>query len=88
MNKEELELYNKLEIIKTEREYLLRVYKELDSLIKIGYNGPFMGEEIRELTRAVQEYKNWKSVVDNKNINNLCDPYDMNIEENNEKSTQ
>ena len=31
---------------------LIDLYKEVDSLIKSGYDGPFMGEDIRPLMQA------------------------------------
>lgn len=31
---------------------LIDLYKEVDSLVKSGYDGPFLGEEIRPLMQA------------------------------------
>lgn len=31
---------------------LIKLYKEVDALVKSGYDGPFIGEEIRPLMQA------------------------------------
>ena len=38
------------------------IYEELDDLVKMGYDGPFMGEEIHGLLHSLQEFKRWKNV--------------------------
>lgn len=58
---EENDLYNKLVSFKQERDYLLNIYQEVDSLIRRGYDGPFMGEDIRDMFEAVNKYKCWKN---------------------------
>lgn len=59
MNHEEEALFKKLLNISAERQYLLKIYEEVDSLIRSGYDGPFMGEDIRGVTSSVLHYKNW-----------------------------
>ncbi len=46
----EEELYDKIAALK-------ELYDALDSLIKSGYNGPFMGEDIRPLMLAYNKVK-------------------------------
>jgi hypothetical protein len=46
----EEELYNKIAALK-------ELYDALDSLIKSGYDGPFMGEDIRPLMLAYNKVK-------------------------------
>jgi len=60
MTNEEQELYLKLKNLKESHDKLYVIMEELEDLIKMGYDGPFMGEEIRGLTSAYQEYKTWK----------------------------
>ena len=36
---------------------LKELYEEVDSLVKSGYDGPFMGEEIRSLMKAYRKAK-------------------------------
>jgi len=46
----EEELYNKIAALK-------ELYDALDSLIKSGYDGPFMGDDIRPLMLAYNKVK-------------------------------
>lgn len=61
MTNEEEELFRKLVDIYAERQYLLKIYEEIDSLIRSGYDGQFIGEDIRGVTSSVLHYKNWIS---------------------------
>lgn len=58
MNEEEL--YKKIVSLKKEHELLYVIFEEVDDLVKMGYDGPFMGEEVRGIFHAVNEYKKWK----------------------------
>ena len=42
---------------------LIHLYKEVDSLVKSGYDGPFIGEEIRPLMEAYFKAK-WSKDAD------------------------
>ena len=42
---------------------LIELYKEVDSLVKSGYDGPFIGEEIRPLMEAYFKAK-WSNNAD------------------------
>lgn len=42
---------------------LIELYKEVDSLVKSGYDGPFIGEEIRSLMEAYIKAK-WSNNAD------------------------
>lgn len=64
MTNEESELYEKLVKLKREHELLMVVFEEVDDLVKSGYDGPFMGEEVRGIFYAVNEYKKWKKNAD------------------------
>ncbi len=57
---EEEILLQKIKRLKESHEKLYVIMEELEDLIKMGYDGPFMGEEIRGLTSAYQEYKRWE----------------------------
>ena len=59
MTREEEENYY-LEKIKALKE----VYDELDSLVKMGYDGPFIGEEISPLMKAYFKAKWGKDYAD------------------------
>lgn len=60
MTKEEQNLLNTLSLFKKEKEMLFGIYEEINSLIKSGYDGPFMGEEVRQIFIKVNEYNLWK----------------------------
>lgn len=59
MSNEEAELYEKVKQMKRENEFLMVIFEEIEDLIKMGYDGPFMGEEVRGVFFAVNEYKKW-----------------------------
>lgn len=61
MTTEEQELYNKLVHLKREHELLYVIFEEVNDLIKSGYDGQFMGEEVRGIFYSVNEYKKWKN---------------------------
>lgn len=60
MTYEEEELYKKLEHMKRENELLMVIFEEVEDLIKMGYDGPFMGEEVRGIFYSVNEYRKWR----------------------------
>jgi len=60
MTEEEELYYNKIKLLKEEHEKLYVIMEELDDLVRMGYDGPFMGEDIRGLLSSYQEYKRWK----------------------------
>ena len=60
MTVEEEELFQKITNLKRERDLLFVVFEEAKDLIKSGYDGPFMGEEVRGIFHAVNEYDKWK----------------------------
>ena len=61
MNNEEQELYEHLKNFKEGYDKLHVIFEEVDDLIKMGYDGPFMGEEVRGIFFAVNEYKKWRA---------------------------
>lgn len=60
MNIEEQELFIKIAKMKRENELLTVIFEEVDDLVKSGYDGPFIGEEVRGIFYAVNEYKKWR----------------------------
>jgi hypothetical protein len=58
---EEETLFQKVVKLKHAHDKLFVIMEELEDLIKMRYDGPFMGEEIHGLTSAYQEYKRWES---------------------------
>ncbi len=77
---EEEALLEKLVRLKKEHELLYVIYEELDDLIKMGYDGPFMGKEISGVISSVIEYKKWKSMHQlEKQHSTIIDPYDNNL---------
>lgn len=62
MDLEEEKLYNTIKNFKEGYDKLYVIYEELDDLVKMGYDGPFMGEEIHGLMHSLQEFKRWKNV--------------------------
>ena len=77
MIKEEEFLYNKIVSLKESHDKLLNIMKELDSLVKMGYDGPFMGEDIRPLTTALMEYKTWEKQQPKETNSTLVDPFEL-----------
>ncbi len=61
MTKEEEEIFQKVIDLRRENELLMVVFEEVNDLVKSGYDGPFMGEEVRGIFYAVNEYKKWKT---------------------------
>ncbi len=61
MTDEEQNLYKQLKTFKDAYDKLYVIFEEVDDLIKSGYNGPFIGEEVRGVFFAVNEYKKWRS---------------------------
>ena len=63
MTREEEEdlIFQKVVDMKRENELLMVIFEEVNDLVKSGYDGPFMGEEVRGIFYAVNEYKKWKS---------------------------
>ena len=61
MTTEEQILYEEIKKFKEGYDKLYVVYEEVDDLIKMGYDGPFMGEEVRGIFFAVNEYKKWRT---------------------------
>ena len=57
----EQELFNKIKNMKRENELLMVIFEEVDDLVKMGYDGPFMGEEVRGIFYAINEYKKWRA---------------------------
>jgi len=55
------ELYNKLVVFKEGYDKLYVIKEELDDLVKMGYDGPFMGEEIRGLISSYLEFTRWEN---------------------------
>lgn len=49
--------------MKRENELLMVIFEEVDELVKSGYDGPFMGEEVRGIFYSVNEYKKWRKEV-------------------------
>ena len=39
------------------------IFEEVDELVKSGYDGPFMGEEVRGIFYSINEYKKWRKEV-------------------------
>lgn len=60
---EEEVLYQKIKLMKRENELLMVIFEEVDELVKSGYDGPFMGEEVRGIFYSVNEYKKWRKEV-------------------------
>lgn len=60
MTLEEESIYNKIFSMKRENELLTVIFEEVDELVKSGYDGPFMGEDVRGIFFAINEYKKWK----------------------------
>jgi len=60
MTEEENLYFEKIKKMKRENELLMVIFEEVDDLVKMGYDGPFMGEEVRGIFFAVNEYKKWK----------------------------
>jgi len=61
MTDEEQNLYKQLKTFKDAYDKLYVIFEELDDLVKMGYDGPFMGEEVRGVFFAINEYKKWRS---------------------------
>ena len=61
MTDEEQNLYKQLKTFKDAYDKLYVIFEEVDDLIKSGYNGPFIGEEVRGVFYAVNEYKKWRA---------------------------
>lgn len=81
MTHEEQEVYNKIARMKRENELLTVIFEEIDDLVKRGYDGQFIGEDVSGVFYAVNEYKKWKNSTkrDSKNcsvwyINNKIVP--------------
>lgn len=66
MTEEENFYYEKIKQMKRENELLMVIFEEVDDLVKMGYDGPFMGEEVRGIFFAVNEYKKWKKNEQNR----------------------
>lgn len=60
MTKEEEEIFEKVVKMRRENELLMVIYEEVNDLVKSGYDGPFMGEEVRGIFYAINEYNKWK----------------------------
>lgn len=60
MTDEENLYFEKIKKMKRENELLMVIFEEVDDLVKMGYDGPFMGEEVRGIFFAVNEYKKWR----------------------------
>lgn len=60
---EEETLFQKIKLMKRENELLMVIFEEVDELVKSGYDGPFMGEEVRGIFYSVNEYKKWRKEV-------------------------
>lgn len=60
MSKEEEVLYSKIVNMKRENELLTVIFEEVDELVKSGYDGQFIGEEVRGIFYAIKEYKQWR----------------------------
>ena len=56
-------LLQKIKLMKRENELLMVIFEEVDELVKSGYDGPFMGEEVRGIFYSINEYKKWKKEV-------------------------
>ncbi len=61
MSEEENELFNALKDFKEGYDKLYVIKEELDDLMKMGYDGPFMGEEIRGLISSYLEFTRWEN---------------------------
>lgn len=61
MTNEEQNLYEQLQSFKKEYDKLYVIFEEVEDLVKSGYDGPFMGEEVRGIFYAVNEYKKWRA---------------------------
>ena len=57
---EEDAIFQKVVRMKRENELLMVIFEEVDELVKTGYDGSFMGEEVRGIFHAVNEYKKWR----------------------------
>lgn len=63
MTPDEQELFDKLVLLKRENELLKVVFEEVEELIKTGYDGPFMGENVRGIYYAYNEYNKWNNLT-------------------------
>lgn len=61
MTKEEEEIFQKVVNMRRENELLTVIYEEANDLIEKGYDGSFLGEEVKGFFFAVNEYKKWKN---------------------------
>ncbi len=61
MTDEEEELFQKVIDLKKERDMLYVIFEEVNELVKSGYDGPFMGEEVRGIFYSINEYNKWKA---------------------------
>jgi len=70
MTKEEQKLFQKLTFVHAERQYLLKIYEELDKLVQSGYSGKFKGPRIENILSSIKHYKHWASSWDSNKENN------------------
>jgi hypothetical protein len=61
MTEEEENLYNTLQRFKDGYDKLYVIKEELDDLVKMGYDGPFIGEEISGLLSSYNEFTRWEN---------------------------
>lgn len=55
------EVFNKVVELKEGYDKLYVIYEELRDLVKSGYDGPFMGEDIRGLFHSYLEFEKWQN---------------------------
>lgn len=67
---EENKLFEKVVNLKHGYDKLYVIYEELRDLIKSGYDGPFMGEDIRGLFSSYLEFERWQDEQRRKEKNN------------------